>query len=103
MSNAHELLAVTTATGQSDTFEVERGKPMTLRAFGDLSTAENVGDLQYKGSDNGWEDAGDYTGGAKITLTNVLNAIIVEGAGQYRVDKDATTGAIGIEVVRRGN
>jgi len=103
MSYIQVILANATGAAQSSTFEVEPGKPITLRAFGDLSNAETVGDLQYSGSDGGWEDAGDYTGAAKISLTNVLNTIIVEGAGTYRFDKDATTGSIGLELVRRGN
>ena len=99
--NVSQILAITTATGNSDSFEVVNAdRPVTIRCKGTLTAAEDVADIQYKDGAGTWQDYA-YNG-SKVTLSDTQNAVMMVSPGEYRGQKSATTATVGLEVVRHG-
>ena len=93
------ILTAATAAGQSDDFTV-RG---VQRAGGNHAhlTAPGIGAGEYgtvqkKNNDDTYTDY--YVNGGIQRISNVHTGVVVDAAGIYRIDKDATSGAVGIEI-----
>lgn len=92
-------LAATTSADQSSEFTV-RERPVTVYIYGTHVNGEYA-DLQREGPDDSWRD--EYiqpSGGVseKVRLSGERTAVTVYGAGTYRIDKEATTNAIGVAI-----
>ena len=92
------ILAATTSAAQSADFTV-RGM---MRAGGDHAhltapgiAGSEVATIQKKNADDSYSDY--YIDNVIQTITATNTGVVVDGAGIYRVDKDATAAAVGIE------
>lgn len=90
-----QLLAPTTSATQSDEIELDQQVhyPAVFSAKG-LAGSE-VGTLQHNDG-TGWDDV--YQDGSLVTLSTTHTLVSVWSPGRYRIDKDATAGAVGVNV-----
>lgn len=97
------LLSPTTSATQSNVFRVlSPEKPVTL-IIGATSghTASEYSDLQISYDGTNWEDV--YSNGAQQRLSSTNTVLVINAVGLYRVDKEATTNAVGVYLVSRKN
>ena len=94
-TEVRELLAATTAAGNSTGFSVNADNPTSVFVTG-LAGAE-TGTLQVT-IDNGetFTDATDADG--TIQATAAQNSFLVVGPGEYRIAKSATAGSVAVTV-----
>lgn len=94
--NTRIILAPATGAGQSQQFECDGVRPVTveLHAASGLTAAEYADIQTTKDNGTSWQDL--YYDGSQIRLTNTSTSVTVYGPGIYRVDKEATTNAAGI-------
>ena len=93
------ILTATTSAGQSRDFTVRgvqraNGTHAHLTAPG-LASGEYA-TIQKKNNDETYSDY--YVNGAVQRISDVHTGVVVDAAGIYRVDKDATAAAVGIEI-----
>lgn len=80
--------------GTAPDFTVSREGPATLSADA-LATTEEV-DIYYRPSyEAAWKLAVDSSGTA-LVLTATAYQLILDGVGEYKIDKDATASACGV-------
>lgn len=93
MTQITKMIDEQTDAANSDSFEVEANKPVTVVLHGALS--EDV-PIEMQLADGSWEEMVS----ADLILNGSLNAIQIVAAGVYRVAKPSTAGAVGATIYR---
>lgn len=101
------ILAKTSSAGNSSAFHVKVGRPATVYLYpeADLTVSENA-NLQRKDPDGTWQDVYDHSfkgSGGKVVLNTTVTGILVEGEGEYRIELENPTNAIGVAVGDQSN
>lgn len=92
------ILTPATGAGQSSSFHVHN-RPMTVSIYNAADagmTAAEYSDLQRKNPAGYWQDVFDSAG--QVRLHAGRTEITVIAGGEYRIDKEATTESVGVEV-----
>lgn len=95
------IFAAAAGTGNSAEFIVEGPhRPVCVRVYGAL-TAAALGNIEYLGSDGGWESYTIDGTSPEVLHGTTRNSIMIEHPGTYRVAKLTAT-VIGIEKISLG-
>jgi len=102
MPTDHIILQKTSSAGNSGSFFVKVGLPRTVYLFpvADLTASENA-NLQRKDPEGTWQDVFDsgFKGsGGQVILDTTVTGVVVVGEGEYRIELENPTNAIGISV-----
>ena len=93
MTQITTMIAEKTDAEDSDGFDVEANKPVTVVIHGTLS--EDV-PMEMKLEDGSWEEMVS----TDLILNDALNAIQIVAAGTYRIAKPVTVGSVGATIYR---
>ena len=96
------ILAKTTSAANSGSFFVKPGRPVTVYLYpqASLTAAENA-NLQRKDPEGTWQDVYDHGfkgSGGQVVLDTTVTGVVVAGEGEYRIELENPTNAIGVAV-----
>lgn len=93
------ILTATTSAAQSTDFTVTgiaKGVVEHAHLTAPGIAGAEVATVQKKNDDDSYSDY--YVGGTVQTITATNTGVVIDAAGVYRIDKDATAASVGVEL-----